>query len=126
MRATDHFRERSLGIVLRERQGNEVAPAGAQNITRDPLEGVMPAAVDAPPSVLQMMQNRPQPGFASPMPPSGPFTPMPPPADPLPAPRPINRLTPVPPTPGLMPTQWQNTPSDLPAGGSRLPQRPGS
>jgi hypothetical protein len=61
IRAVDHFRERTKALVMRERPGVEVAPAGVQNIERDPLSEVMPPLTDAPPTVLQMMNNRPSP-----------------------------------------------------------------
>jgi len=56
IRATDHFRERTKALVLRERPDEAVAPTGVKDIERDPLAGLMPYGNGAPPpSVLQMM-----------------------------------------------------------------------
>ena len=60
IRATDHFRERTKAIVTRERDTHVESPTGAFNVERDPLCDVMPPRVEAPPSVLQMMNGAPR------------------------------------------------------------------
>jgi outer membrane protein TolC len=66
IRATDHFRERTKAIVLRERPEEAISPTGVKDIERDPLSGLMPNGNGAPPpSVLQMIN--PQQVTPSPM-----------------------------------------------------------
>jgi hypothetical protein len=62
VRATDHFRERTKAIVTRERDTHVEAPSGTYAVERDPVSDLMPANVEPPPSVLQMMNNAPKPG----------------------------------------------------------------
>jgi outer membrane protein TolC len=107
IRATDHFRERTKALVLRERPDSAVAPTGVKDIERDPIADLMPPQMDPPPSVLQMMQNReqmlPNAPPAAPMNPQLPMTP----ASPAPA---------TPPAPGGASgyTKWPTPAAEMP------------
>ncbi|MCX7699273.1 MAG: TolC family protein [Gemmataceae bacterium] len=72
VRATEHFRERTAALVAREREQNPTLPSGVINIEREPIPGLEPLRMDAPPSVLQMWSQPPQgvaaPNGGSPMP----------------------------------------------------------
>jgi outer membrane protein TolC len=106
IRATDHFRERTKALLMRQRPAGETGPTGTAQIERDPLADVMPVSTDAPPSVMQMMQGRQQ------VQPSGPaYTPNP--AQALPA-------AAIPPGPTI--NRWPSPGNELP--GFRNPQQP--
>jgi outer membrane protein TolC len=62
VRATDHFRERTKAIVTRERDTHVEAPSGTFAVERDPVSDLMPANVEPPPTVIQMMNGAPKPG----------------------------------------------------------------
>ena len=57
VRATEHFRQRTAALVAREREQNPTLPSGVINIEREPIPGLEPMRMGAPPSVLQMWSS---------------------------------------------------------------------
>jgi outer membrane protein TolC len=66
VRATEHFRERTAALIAREREANPNLPTGTLNIEKEPIPGLDPLRMQAPPSVLQMWSQPSQGGTANP------------------------------------------------------------